>query len=411
MPHLPNNPHDCALWLLEQLDDVQDVGDGEWQGSLAAKWDFQDITQKLDGLPGNLVGISDANHRTIEFRPSSAQVYQSIGEFLSYPDNLRAVPECFTIRDITYTHGGTTAKPEQISSYLATVRLCQQLVKVADYVDNNGFSLHFIKSHDARVELKLGYEPKDLLPLPSLDLFALEFVASTHHQDQKRDIVRSALLEVFKGKRCVTLSDLLPCFEAFMNNVRSSYAMYTADFSYEKIRTEVDKQNLDDTLRLNKTVSDIQNQLLALPAALVLAGAGIKDGENLKNLAIWIGVCIFVWMMRKLVKNQSHSIDAMEKEIDLRKKKLSDQPEDVSKRFSKAFDALDNRVIDQKNVLQGINRAIVLIWLMVTAMILSVFFPKCVQAILYSLDTLVTWVSSSTVDFWNRMRPAITKVS
>jgi hypothetical protein len=391
MRHLPSNPHDWALWLHEHLDGVQVAGGGRWQGTLPVKWSFQEIDQKLDELPGSLVGRSDPNTRTIEFNPSSAKVYQCVDEFFSHPSNLRKVPGQFTIRDLAYTHDKVIDIPDQVANYLAAVRLCLLLTQVADHVENNGISLYFLKSHDAKLEVKLEYQSKYLVPLPSIELFASEFVGNTHHQDQKRNIVRSALLDVFKGKRCVSISELLPCFEAFMDNVRSSYAMYTADFSYEKIRTEVDKQNLEDTLRLNKTVADIQNQLLALPAALLLAGAGIAKEQTLKNLAVWIGVCIFVWMMRTLVHNQDHSIRAIKDEIELRKQKLAEQPEDISKRFTGVFDALQRRVADQENVLQSIGRAIVLIWLVVTAMVLSVFFPKCTEAIVHGIDALVTW--------------------
>jgi hypothetical protein len=376
MHQLPNNQHDWALWLHENLDYIQAVGGGRWQGTLATKWDFQEIIQVLNDLPGNLIGVSDSNTRSIEFNPSFANVYQCIDEFFSHPVNHRRVPAVFTIRDLAYTHGKVVDRPVQIDHYLAAVQLCQLLTQVADHVENNGVTLYFLKSHDAKLELKLEYQSKSLAPLPSIELFAAEFVGNTHHQDQKRNIVRSALLDLFKGKRCVSISELLPCFEAFMDNVRSSYAIYTTDFSYEKIRTEVDKQNLEDTLRLNKTVSDIQNQLLALPAALLLAGAGITKDQSLKNFAVWIGICIFAWMMRALVLNQGHSINAIKNEIELRKKKLEDQPADISKRFTGIFNELTKRVKDQVKVLRSIRRAIGLIWFIVTVMVLSVFFPN-----------------------------------
>ncbi len=377
MPQLPNNSHDLALWLLTQLENVQLVGDGVWQGILPSSWDFGSTVKRLEEVQGGLAGVSDERSRSIEFYPGSAKVYQTLADFFSHPGNLRVVPSIFTIRDLGYTHGkgDKTNVPEQVANYLAAASLCELLPRVADHSSNNGVSQHFIKSHDAKVEMRLEYQPTNLVPLPSLGLFAADFVDNPLHKDQKLNIVRSALLDVFKGKRLVTVGDFLPRFEEFMDNVRSSYVMYTADFSYEKIRMEVEKQNLEDTLRLNKTVSDIQNQLLALPAALLLAGAGIQKSETLKNLAIWIGVCIFAWLMRTLVKNQAHSIDAIQKEVGLRKQKLADQPDGVSNRFADAFNTLEARVTDQMKVLRGIRWAVVMIWFVVTAMIFSVFFP------------------------------------
>lgn len=371
MHQLPNNPHDFALWLFEQLHDVEHVG-STFEGRLQDDWDFIDVTRQLDGVGGGLAGVSNETTRSIEFHPASAGVYQSLDDLFSHPANLRSVPARFTVRDISYTHGKAMVVPDQIANYQAAAQLCQLLPKVADHPANNGTSQHFIKSHDSKLEIKLEYRTCDLAPLPSLPLFQSEYVESVHHQDQKRNIIRTTLIDQFKGKRSITLSDLLPFFEAFMENVRSSYAMYTVDFSFEKIRTEVEKQNLEDTLRLNKTVSDIQNQLLALPAALVIAGAGIQKGEPLKNLAIWIGVCIFAWMMRTLLKNQGHSISAIQQEIDLRQQNLSGKPDGVSERFSDAFLVLKDRANTQEKVMKCMSWAVMVMWSVITVMTIVV---------------------------------------
>jgi hypothetical protein len=374
MHPLPNNPHDFALWLLEQLEDL-DHADNICEGKLPANWNFQDVVRQLDGVGGGLAGVSSEATRTIEFHPASAMVYKSLDELFAHPANLRSVPARFTVLDLHYTHGNAASVPEQIANYQAAAQLCQLLPKVADHPANNGMAQHFIKSHDSKLEVKLEYGTSDLVPLPSLPLFKSEYVDDIHHQDQKRNIIRTTLIEQFKGKPSISISNLLPCFETFMENLRSSYAMYTVDFSFEKIRTEVEKQNLEDTLRLNKTVSDIQNQLLALPAALVLAGAGIQKGESLKNLTIWIGVCIFAWMMRTLLKNQGHSISAIQQEIDFRQLNLAGKPEGVSERFSEAFRVLKERAKTQERVMLGMTRAVGVMWLVVTA--LTIFVLWC----------------------------------
>lgn len=387
MRQLPNNAHDWALWLHQQLEGVQHVGDGLWQGTLPTTWNFQGIAGQVDAHHG-LGGMHDESSRKIEFYPGQVQVYETVEELLSHRHFLRQVPQRFTVRGLSYTHGESIEIPESIANYIAAARLCQMLPKLADHTAVNDTSLHFIKSHDTKIEVKLEYQAVDLVHIPSLERFASDFVSSNHHADQKRNIVRSAVLEVFKGKRCITLSEFLPRFEEFMDNVRSSYAMYTADFSYEKIKNEVEKQNLEDTLRLNKTLSEIQNQLLALPAALLIAGAGIAKNEIFKNVAIWIGICIFAWMMWLLVTNQRHSIDAIQKEIDLRKQKIDDLPEEVAAKFATSFNSLQQRAQDQKKVLRSIRGAVVVIWLVTSGMIIASIFPELFPAIGATVATL-----------------------
>lgn len=380
MHQAPEAPHDLAIWLLDKLEDVEHVGGSAWTGTLPSDYDFQDVVKKLDRA-GSLGGLCDDINRHIEFYPTSVGVYGTLSEFFSHAGNLRNVPSKFTIRELGYTSDTDTPSPPQIKHYLAAAKLCSLISEVSDHSSNTGNSQHFIKSHDAKIEVRLEYLPEHIQDLPSLASFEDDFIRSSHHQDQKRNIIRSTLLDLFKTKRCITIGELLPYFEEFVKNARSSYAMYTADFSYEKIRTEVEKQNLEDTVRLNKTVSEIQNQLLALPAALVLAGAGIDEKSIMKTVAIWVGITIFGWIMWKLINNQKHSVSAINKEISVRKHRLAEQPEAVASRFSDAFIELERRVVEQTAVLNGIRWVVGVIWVVVSVMVFTVVFPESSQFI------------------------------
>jgi hypothetical protein len=279
----------------------------------------------------------------------------------------------FTVRDLNYTHGKTQPVPQAITNYLDTAQLWQLLSASADYqVDQ---AVVFIKTFEEKIEVRADYQAQDLRPLDGLASFAAVYFESDHHKEQKRNIIRSSLLEVCKGELVVRLSDLLPRFDDFVERVKASYSLYTADFSFEKLRSEVDKQNVDDTLRLNKTLSDIQNQLLALPAALMLAGAGVKDTVWSTNLSIWIGVTVFIWVMHQLVKNQQNSIASIDQEIQLRVEKVKEQPADVSQRVLPRFQSLQERVVSQKSVLQNIRYAVLLVWLVSTTIVVNAQWP------------------------------------
>ena len=162
-------------------------------------------------------------------------------------------------------------------------------------------------------------------------------------------------------------------FEEFLNGLKASYATFYADFSYKKVRDEVDKQNLDDTLRLNKTLADIQNQLLALPAALILAAAGLEAGKGVKNVAIVIGVSIFAVLMIALVSNQRSSVASIAEEVKLRCQTIDLQPSEVSSRFKTSFTAIDERVSKQRSTLKGLLYMVVVVWLCVCGLALYQF--------------------------------------
>jgi hypothetical protein len=173
---------------------------------------------------------------------------------------------------------------------LEAVRLWSVFKQLADVT--NG-SILFVASYDAQIEIRSEFSTEELEHMPSLGTFAAEFANATAHADQKRSIVRSALIDQFRPRHVATLGELIHSFEAIASDAKRSLSMYMAEFSVKKITAEVERQNLEDTLSLNKTLSDIQNQLLALPAAILLAGATIKSGETLRNYAVLAGVVVF----------------------------------------------------------------------------------------------------------------------
>lgn len=375
MSALPNTAHDWATWLESTLVDIEPMGQGLYRGKLIDSYDFDEIVSSIKFCAANLLGMTSAGARTIEFNPASGHVYPSIQELIAVPNNRQSVPSQFTIKDLGYTAPFSPAPPD-VESYLASVELWGLMHRLADHVSDVPPILHFIKSHDSRIEITPQFALEDAKTVVDIDEFDRDFVRTELHKDQKRNIIRSALIDLFKGKRQIRLGDLLRKYSTFLDSVKSSYAMYAADFSYEKVRGEVEKQNLEDTLRLNKTLADIQNQLLALPAALILAGAGIQEGTLMKNGAIFLGVCVFTWLMLKLIGNQRHSIEAIQQEVEVRKARLTEQPPEVSSKFSNAFVAIDARVAKQLKVLTGVRFAVICVLAAVCTMTVIAQWPK-----------------------------------
>lgn len=367
MTALPTTPHDWTVWLFEQLQGVSALGD-LYEGTLPPEFDFDGIVGRI---PQQLLGVTDATRRVIEFSPAAGNNFDSLAQLVGGPRLLSVAP-VFTVRELKYTHL-KCAPPQAIQNYLGAVKLWALLKAMADHsTDTAAF---FIKAFDSKIELRPEYDAADLVPLPGLDAFEADYADSTHHGDQKRNIIRSTLLDMFKGRAVIKMTDVLSRWTDLVQGVRSSYTLLMADFSFERLRTEVEKQNLDDMLRLNKTISEIQNQLLALPAALILAGAGVKAGQWSVNLPILVGMCVFVWMMVQLIRNQRFSVDAIEQEIGQRQAKVKAQPAEIAERVLPSFDGLNLRVKSQKALLRGIGLVIALVGSIALAVIVHAQWP------------------------------------
>lgn len=356
---LPTDEHNLALWLFANLEQVSRSGSTSlWEGTLPTRLNFDTTVKHIEDVSPKLAGVSSSPTRTIGFHPANVHVYEDVQELITIAANRRRAPDRFTVRTLQFSYpapeaeGQKNSTPDVVSMYLEAVRLWSVFKQLADVP--NG-SILFVASYDAQIDIRSEFSEADLKHMPSLGTFAAEFASTTAHADQKRSIVRSVLIDHFRPRHAATLGELIHAFEAISTDAKRSLSMYMAEFSVKKVTAEVERQNLEDTLSLNKTLSDIQNQLLALPAAILLAGATIKSGETLRNYAVLAGVavfCIFIWT---LVGNQRHSVDAIASHVQIRKKKVSSMPADSGQDILALFPPLEKRVSRQKNALAGIS--------------------------------------------------------
>lgn len=402
---LPTDPHDFALWLFNNLENVTPVGSsGLWEGRLPDGIDFEVVEAHLEDLPGSLSGTSRADTRCIEFYPAAADVYNDLQQLLSHKSNRTRVPSRFTLRDLNFTYPPASQDIEinqSVTQYVEAVRLWAVLKNLAD-VNNGG--LLFVSSHDSQLTIVPEFSQEELSSLKAFPHFLIEFANEESHADQKRSIIRSVLIEQFRPKRNVTLGDVLTKFEDIATDARHSLAMYMAEFSVAKVKSEVERQNLEDTLSLNKTLSDIQNQLLALPAAILLAGATISPAEPLRNYAVLVGVVVFTIFVMALVSNQRHAIDAINTQIANRKGKVASMPSGSSKKILPLFTALEQRVAQQKRTLRFIACVVLTVLALSSLAVINVSHNSIIER---TLD--YDWSKAS--DWWQQLKGCLSQPS
>src|SRR5690606_22892972 len=108
---------------------------------------------------------------------------------------------------------------------------------------------------------------------------------------------------------------------------------------FQKVKAEVEREKLEFTTRLNKIFSDIQNQLLAIPAAMILVGGQMKqvNAFSLSNILIWLGSLVFSILMLLLIRNQRNTLAAIKNEIDHQWELIGGSHQAVSGLFEKSY--------------------------------------------------------------------------
>lgn len=363
---IPNESLRLAAELYGELQGCT-VDDRCFYGLLPQGRDFGAVEADLDRL--ELLESSNPQTRQLDVRmPGRSGAFFAVdlaGLIKAYKLDC---PRRFYIAGLHYYHErdteSATETPDSISGYLDTLQLITVLRGLAEheYVASDGHqNLVFLKGR--KVTLALDYDADILKPLEGLSDFKQNFIDSNQHQDQKRTIIKTALIEVLEAKHSsptYRLSDLLEQFDLFMQKVTQGYELYVSEFSFKKVRHEVEKEKLEFIFKLNKVFSDIQNQLLAVPLALVLVGSQMELGDTFstKNLFMVAGMLAFTIFMDLLIRNQMNTLGAIQDEVNHQWDKIEHEHKAIANRFSDIYGKIKTRLKHQRRLVRIVDAVV-----------------------------------------------------
>lgn len=255
-----------------------------------------------------------------------------------------------------------SAPPFSVTRYRKVLQLVKLLREGAAYLDKDRDELVFIKS--GKYSIPIEYTPGELAvaDVDAIDkIIGLFGEEDDAHKEQKLAVLTTAVLSLLEG---VTVGrrfrKLLIDLPELSNKFADGYKIYLANFSYDKVRDELQAWKVDYTAKIHKVFGEIQNQLLGIPIATVVVATQLKlAGQNdkaifLANIAVVIGCWIFSALFLLLCRNQEKTLEVLEVEINRQEQKMKADYEPVLTMFKEVFTSLRGRVADQKRVLIGV---------------------------------------------------------
>lgn len=272
-------------------------------------------------------------------------------------------PDVFYVLESNY-YSKLDEGDSRARQYRDVVSLIKFLEGVADVVQLNADRRVLIFLIKEKLELRVEYGADDLCVLEGLDLFRDEFTLADQHAEQRKSIVKVVLADLLKSIPAEQrFRHLLKVFDEFVRRSKDNFQLYVAGFSFEKVREEIEANRLEYTLKLNKVFSEIQNQLLAVPAALLLTGSQLKATADslLNNSVVLAGVFVFCWFMNMLIKNQCNSLEAIKVEISELKHQLELKDKPLVGKLMPVYAELDKRYGQQKTALRLVDVSVALV--------------------------------------------------
>lgn len=273
-------------------------------------------TVYLDSLKDNTEGELEIVLAPFALRKAGYIYFEKFDELIVQH---RAVPpdKPFYIHSLEYFSAAGYARPSQIECYDDVTNLINFLASIADVAVREGqdSTLHlFVKTP---LEIPVKYTAAELRTIPTLTAFVAKF-RQPETRDQQAQILKATLCERLKGEskeKRFTL--LLASWEAVAENFENNYKLYLHNFSWEKLRGEIEKEKFELSKKISAAVSEIQTKLVAIPAAFILTATQIVDSDGwIKNVLILVGTVVFSVLLEFLLNNQRRYLNNINKECD-----------------------------------------------------------------------------------------------
>mgnify|MGYP005948995591 CR=1 FL=1 len=149
------------------------------------------------------------------------------------------------------------------------------------------------------------------------------------------------------------LGSLLKVLSDYNHKCNCCIELYVKQFSFKDIKAQIDKSVLEYSDKLQTVVVNAQGRLIAIPAAFVLSVASIDRTAvwSIMNIAVVIGVIIFIILIDIFIKNQKDALYTIDKSINEYKSNFQTGREGVSinKEITDRFQSLNEQLRTQKS--------------------------------------------------------------
>lgn len=244
--------------------------------------------------------------------------------------------------------------PDGVKRYRELLAFIQLLKSAAAYLEAEREELIFINEGKFSIPIKYSYNDLLVADFEAIKKIKESF-SNDLHKEQKLAILADTLIVLVNGASPVErFNRLLTHLPELLSKFSDGYRLYVSNFSYDKVRSELEAAQVEYTAKIHKVFTDIQNQLLTIPVATVVVATQMKQATGSDqfwiNTAVLIGSFIFVILVVFLVWNQKHTLDTLEKEITRQKSLIANKYQAIAN-FDDIFAGLNDRLCFQKRIL------------------------------------------------------------
>lgn len=235
--------------------------------------------------------------------------------------------------------------------YSSVIKLISEINATSKYSYQEEEILNsIIVREDKSLFLSLRYSNDDLNSIndESLNLIDnfTEILQSDTTTDKKNIYLNELIDFLIVIEETERFSFLLKNFKAYISNSASTFNFYLRNFSFNKLKVELDAKALEFYQKLQGVINDSQAKLIAIPTALVfvLSTLNYDDINSLKNYLTLVGLVVFSIFIQIFINNQKSAIGFIDENINYYKLSYSNDASELQKSFRKVYKERDKQL-------------------------------------------------------------------
>lgn len=275
---------------------------------------------------------------------------------------------------------------EFLNRYSSVIELINSIKKIAkhNYLDVDT-DISIIFSEDKALLLPFIYKAKDIQQISQNNI---ENVAKKFNQDDSKEklIFINELIDFLSSENETNrFQFLLIHIAEFSDRADNAYQYYIRNFSYNKLKTDLDNTALEYSKKIQSVINDSQTKLIAIPTAFVLVTASMNFDQILssKNIGIIISLFVFAWLLELFIRNQKSALAFIKQNIDIYKQTFKQMNDTVENAF---------KIVDIEWKKQN-KRILIIKWIIwsvpIIILIISTVFLFIQKPII--IDTITEW--------------------
>jgi len=282
-----------------------------------------------------------------------------------------------------------------IHKYLSVINLICAIKNIAKHTYTDAdIENSIVFREDQFLFLPFKYDSSDIIMINSNDIDKLNSISNVllEANTEKKLLFINELVDFLNRKEENNrFKFLLSQYIDFYEKCNNAYQFYLSDFSYHKLKIELDSKALDYTQRIQSVINESQTKLIAIPTAFVLVFAAFDfvDLFAIKNVSVMLSLIIFAILIQLFLNNQKSTLNFIRENI-LSYKEIfnNNKIDEISSKFS----LVDKELQKQRNRLGIVE---VILWLIPFALICLWLFLidfQTISCLLYLLFIIIVVV-------------------